>query len=71
MDDLDQTFRAQGHRSSGTRIGNNVLIGANAVINYVSEIGDGVVISANSTVSGKIKNSIVQGNPAKVIFTRR
>jgi len=72
MDDLEQTFREQGHRSSGTKIGNNVLIGANTVINDGSEIGDGVVISANSTISGKIaKNSIVQGNPATVIFTRR
>lgn len=72
LDRIDKSFREQGHRSSGTKIGNNVLIGANSVINDGSEIGDGVIISANSTVSGRIeKNSIVQGNPAKTIFTRR
>jgi acetyltransferase-like isoleucine patch superfamily enzyme len=71
-DNLEITFRKQGHKFSGTRIGNNVLIGANTVINDGTEIGDGVVIAANSFVSGKIaKNSIVQGNPAKIIFTRR
>lgn len=69
---LDQTFREQGHSSKGTVIGNNVSIGAGSVILDGSCIEDGVVIAANSLVSGKIvKNSIVQGNPAKVIFTRR
>ena len=71
-DKLDKTFKEQGQKFSGTRIGNNVFIGANSVINDGTEIGDGVIIAANSLVSGKIaKNSIAQGNPAKVIFTRR
>jgi len=69
---IDQTFREQGHASHGTIIGNNVSIGAGTVILDGSEIGDGVMISANSVVSGKIaENSVVQGNPATVIFTRR
>lgn len=69
---LDQTFREQGHSSQGTKIGNNVSIGAGTVILDGSDVGDGVMVSANSVVSGKIeKNSIVQGNPATVIFTRR
>ena len=37
-----------------------------------SEIGDGVIIAPNSVVSARIPdNAIVQGNPAKIIFTRR
>jgi maltose O-acetyltransferase len=37
-----------------------------------SDIGDNVIVSAGSVVSGSVApNSIVLGNPAKVIFTRR
>jgi acetyltransferase-like isoleucine patch superfamily enzyme len=37
-----------------------------------AEIGDDCIVSAGSIVSGSIPpRSIVQGNPAKVIFTRR
>lgn len=69
---MDLTFREQGHNSRGTRIGNNVLIGANTVVVDGSEIGDGVVVAANSLVSGKIpRNTVIQGNPARVIFVRR
>jgi len=72
MDDLEMTFRDQGIKSIGTTIGKNVLIGANAVVHDGSTIGDGVVIAPNSSVSGDIpSNSVAQGNPAKVIFTRR
>lgn len=71
-DRVDKTIREQGHKSKGTRIGNNVLVGANSVILDGSVIGNGVIVAANSLVSGKIPdNSIVQGNPAKVIFVRR
>ena len=69
---MEYSFRDQGSTTVGTRIGNNVLVGANSVIVDGSIIGDGVVIAANSLVSGKIaSNSIIQGNPARVIFTRR
>lgn len=68
----DQTFREQGHTSKGTRIGDNVFIGSGSVIADGSNIAHGTVIAPNSVVSGKIPaNSIVQGNPAKVIFIRR
>jgi acetyltransferase-like isoleucine patch superfamily enzyme len=70
--DLNATFSDQGRDSKGTRIGNNVLIGANSVVVDGSEIGDNVMISAQSFVSGKIPtNAVVQGNPAQVIFVRR
>jgi acetyltransferase-like isoleucine patch superfamily enzyme len=72
-DRVDQTFREQGKTSEGTlRIGNNVWIGAGAVILDGADIGDGVIIAPLSVVSGKIpENAMVQGNPGKVIFTRR
>lgn len=56
----------------GTVIGNNVWIGAGAVILPGTEIADGVIVSPNSVVSGAVAaNAIVQGNPGKIIFTRR
>ncbi len=37
-----------------------------------AQVGDGVIVAPNSVVSGRIPdNAIVQGNPAKVVFTRR
>ena len=69
---LDVPFAMQGHDSKGTVIGNNVLIGSNSVVVDGAHIGDNVMIGANSLISGTIpENSVVQGNPAKVIFTRR
>ena len=58
--------------SKPTRIGHRVWIGSNCVVLAGSEIGDNVIVSAGSVVSGRVPpNSIVLGNPAKVIFTRR
>lgn len=71
-DRLDLTFREQGVVSQPTRLGNNVWVGAGAVVLSGAQIGDGVIINANAVVSGKIPdNAIVQGNPGKVVFTRR
>jgi acetyltransferase-like isoleucine patch superfamily enzyme len=62
----------QGTESRSVRIGHRVWIGANSVVLAGAEIGDDVIVSAGSVVTGKIpSNSIVLGNPAKVIFTRR
>lgn len=70
--DINELIRKQGRVTNGTRIGNNVLIGAGTVILNGTTIGDGCVIAALSLVSGKIpENSVISGNPAKVIFTRR
>lgn len=70
--DLNVPFEKQGRASKGTRIGNNVLIGAGTVVVDGAQIGNGVVINANSVVAGKIpNNAVIQGNPAKVIFVRR
>jgi acetyltransferase-like isoleucine patch superfamily enzyme len=72
-DRIDRTFREQGLVSKGPiRIGNNVWVGAGAVILDDSHIEDGAIIAPNSVVSGHIAaNVIAQGNPAKPVFTRR
>jgi len=56
----------QGHTSKGTRIGNNVWIGAGVVILDGTDIGDDCVVVANSVVSRKFPaGTILQGSPAK------
>ena len=51
-------------------IGNNVFIGAGAVILPNVKIGDNVVIGANSVVCKDIEsNVVVAGNPIKIINT--
>ena len=71
-DRIDTPIRLQGHTSTGIEIENNVLIGAGAVILDGARIRQGVIIAPNSVVSGNTsENVIIQGNPAKVVFTRR
>lgn len=61
----------QGSSNPGTRIGNDVLIGANVVILPGCNIGDGAVIGAGSVVSRDVSPySIVAGVPAKAIGAR-
>ncbi|MFK4391700.1 acetyltransferase [Bacillus sp. AFS026049] len=51
-------------------IGNKVFIGAGSIILPNVKIGDNVIIGAGSVVSKDIKsNTVVVGNPAKVIGT--
>jgi acetyltransferase-like isoleucine patch superfamily enzyme len=72
FDALEVPVAEQGHDSKGTWIGNNVLIGSSCVIVDGARIEDNVIIGAQSLVSGKVpKNTVIQGNPAKVVFTRR
>jgi acetyltransferase-like isoleucine patch superfamily enzyme len=72
FDRLDVPIRLQENTSKGIRIGDNVWIGVGACILDGSMIGNGSIITPNSVVGTKIPdNSIVQGNPGKVIFTRR
>lgn len=50
------------------RIGNNVFVGANSIILPNINIGDNVIIGAGSVITKDVlENSIVAGNPAKVI----
>jgi acetyltransferase-like isoleucine patch superfamily enzyme len=72
FDRLDLPLQDQGSTAKGVRIGDRVWIGANSAVLDGAVIGDNVIVSAGSVVSGTIKpNSVVLGNPAKVIFTRR
>ena len=49
-------------------IGDNVMIGANAIINYGVEIGNNVIVAAGSVVTKNIPSGeIWGGNPAKKI----
>ena len=51
-------------------IGNHVFVAANVSIGYNTKIGDNVVITAGSVVTNDIpSNSVVRGNPAKVVCT--
>ena len=69
---LDVGLPQQGSTSKGIRIGHRVWIGGNSVVLDGAEIGDNVIVSAGSVVAGTVRpNSIVLGNPAKIIFTRR
>jgi acetyltransferase-like isoleucine patch superfamily enzyme len=71
-DDLDVPIRLQQQVSAGIRIGDNVWIAAGCVVLDGAEIGSGTIVTPNSVVSGRVPaNSVLQGNPAKVIFTRR
>lgn len=71
-DRIDETFLDQGLTSKGIQIDDNVWLGAGARVLDGAMICSGAIVSPNSVVSGRVpENAIVQGNPAKVIFTRR
>ncbi|HEX6904767.1 MAG TPA: DapH/DapD/GlmU-related protein [Thermoanaerobaculia bacterium] len=72
-DRLDVPMRLQEKVSpKGIRIGRDVWIGAGCVLLDGAHIGDGSIVTPNSVVSGPLpERSIAQGNPARVIFTRR
>lgn len=71
-DRLDLPVMDQPKTSRGITIESDVWVGAGAVVLDGAFIESGVIIAPNAVVSGRIpRNSIVQGNPAKVIFTRR
>lgn len=54
-----------------TRIGNDVWIGANAVILDGVVVEDGAVVAAGAVVTKRVaKNAVVAGNPAKCIYFR-
>lgn len=57
-----------GYSSKPVTIGNNVWIGANAIILKGVSIGSGSVIAAGSVVTKDVPNNcVVAGNPAKVV----
>ena len=53
-----------------TLIGDNVFIGMNSIILMGSQIGNNCIVGAGSVVKGDFPdNSVIAGNPAKVICT--
>ena len=61
----------QGHDSGCITIGNNVWIGAGAIILPNVKIGDGVVIGAGSVVTKSFAaNQVIGGVPAKLLKER-
>ena len=70
--DIDIPTLYQGHESGCITIGNNVWIGAGAIILPNVKIGDGVVIGAGSVVTKSFaSNQIIAGVPAKSIKERQ
>jgi len=63
----------QGFEFKKVVIGNGVWVGANTFIMPGAEIGDHVIISAGSVVSGKkvAPYTILAGNPARKVGTRK
>lgn len=62
----------QGYSDKGIVIGDDVLIGAGAVILDGCKVADGAVIGANSVVTKDISEyEIVAGNPAKRLDIRK
>lgn len=57
-----------GMKTKPVDIGENVFIGVNAIILKGSKIGNNCVIGAGAVVSGTFEdNTVIAGNPAKVI----
>lgn len=51
-------------------IGKNCFIGCNSLILKGTELGDGCVVGAGAVVCGKFPpNSVIAGNPAKIVRT--
>lgn len=68
LDSLDRNKQRDNPES--IIIGDNVWIGLNAIILKGTSIGDNSVISAGSIVKGHFpENSLISGNPAKIIDT--
>jgi len=69
---LGVPLEEQGFTSQGIRVGKNTFIGSNSVVLDGSVLGDDVIVSPGSVVSGRVQSgSVVSGNPARVIFRRR
>ncbi len=67
----DRRIVEQGFADRGIRIGNDVLVGAGAILVDGCEIGDGAVIGVGSVVTGRIPPyAVVFGAPARVISWR-
>lgn len=68
--DASTLMHTNKYRVQKTKIGNKVFLGANSVVLPGVKIGDNVIVGSGAVVSKDISsNSVVVGNPAKVICT--
>lgn len=66
--DSSRTIAEQGYVFKKTIIGSNVWLGARAIVLPGVDIGNNVVVGAGSVVTKSVAdNSLVVGNPAKVV----
>src|SRR5690606_32134002 len=64
-------YKKQTMTSKGITIGDNVWVGSNVTIADGARVGDNCIIGANTLINRKFPaNSIIQGNPAKIIMKR-
>ena len=70
---LDATERNSGQElGKPVTVGNNVWIGGRAVINPGVTLGDNVVVASGAVVTKSVPaNTVVGGNPARIIKTLR
>jgi len=69
--DPDIPIRSQGNVRQPVQIGNDVWIGAHAVVVAGVSIGDGAVVAAGAVVTKNVPDrTVVAGVPAKVIGSR-
>jgi len=68
--DASLLIQYREYRVQKTIIGNDVFLGANAVVLAGVNIGDGAIIGAGSVVTKDVEeNTVVAGNPAQRIST--
>ncbi len=68
----DEPMTTRDHKLAPVVIGNDVWIGANAVITGGTKIGSGAVVSAGAVVTDNVEDyKIVGGVPAKIIGDRK
>jgi acetyltransferase-like isoleucine patch superfamily enzyme len=71
FNNTEMSIRAQGLNFKPLIIGNDVWLGFNVIVLGGVEIGNGVIVGANSLVNKDISDfSIMAGSPAKLIRKR-
>jgi acetyltransferase-like isoleucine patch superfamily enzyme len=72
FDDINVPINKQGHKGKNVQIGRDCWIGANAVVLKGVVLGDHCIVGAGSVVTKCFPAySIIAGNPAKLIRSRK